>query len=75
MQVRPARCEKVITWFVRRGGILLPNLIENTLFCSLSMVNRSGQLDAASSVYKKPPDATRASLLSTGGAGTASQHG
>jgi hypothetical protein len=51
IQVRPALREKVIPSSVRRGGILLPNLIQNALFCSLPMGNRSGQVDAASSVY------------------------
>jgi hypothetical protein len=73
IQVRPALRKKVIPSKVRSGGILLPNLIQNALFCSLPMGNRSGQVDAASSVYKNLSDAIRPLLLSNGGAGTASQ--
>jgi hypothetical protein len=61
----------VISLLVRDGRILLPNLIENALFCPPHAVNRIGWLDAASS-FGKNSDSAGSPLLSNSGVGIAS---
>jgi hypothetical protein len=61
----------VISLLVRDGRILLPNLIENALFCPPHAVNRIGWLDAASSFGKNSSDSAGSPLLSNGGVGIA----
>jgi hypothetical protein len=63
----------VISLLVRGGRILLPNLIENALFCPPHAVNRIGWLDAASSFGKSSSDSAGPPLFSNGGVGIASR--